>query len=314
MLSRFAQQLRQLGNIRRDRPIRSVSPILNTGECTATRDARATALEPFAVAANTLWHVRSREMRIAIALNSIFIVHLGFKPVSHRHSINTGAGWRSSFWPSRDDAGTDLGSFIHLLRYPYLTGLTDFRLDALRRLFSSNFINLFVLLFGRPFLFDLPLLPIGFLHRVDCSVPPKDKYGAVALNASPFSWWYIAPPSQRLYVGVSILRAAYSAPNKLRGGAGRTRTSNQTNSNALSFGCVITARWSRFPQLARFEATVSRRATPVPKATANSTQLRQQLRGQEVQSILMSGCGDLCKFPLATDRRYIRMMYRAREG
>jgi len=195
-------------------------------------------------------------MRIAIALNSIFIVHLGFKPVSHRHSINTGAGWRSSFWPSRDDAGTDLGSFIHLLRYPYLTGLTDFRLDALRRLFSSNFINLFVLLFGRPFLFDLPLLPIGFLHRVDCSVPPKDKYGAVALNASPFSWWYIAPPSQRLYVGVSILRAAYSAPNKLRGGAGRTRTSNQTNSNALSFGCVITARWSRFPQLARFEATV----------------------------------------------------------
>ena len=227
MLSRFAQQLRQLGNIRRDRPIRSVSPILNTGECTATRDARAKALEPFAVAANTLWHVRSREMRIAIALNSIFIVHLGFKPVSHRHSINTGAGWRSSFWPSRDDAGTDLGSFIHLLRYPYLTGLTDFRLDALRRLFSSNFINLFVLLFGRPFLFDLPLLPIGFLHRVECSVPPKDKYGAVALNASPFSWWYIAPPSQRLYVGVSILRAAYSAPNKLRGGAERTRTRNQ---------------------------------------------------------------------------------------
>ena len=79
------------------------------------------------------------------------------------------AGWRRSFWPSRDDAGTDLGSFIHLLRYP----LTDFRLDALRRLFSSTFINLFVLLFGRPFLFDLPLLPIGFLHRVDCSVPPK---------------------------------------------------------------------------------------------------------------------------------------------
>jgi len=33
------------------------------------------------------------------------------------------------------------------------------------------------------------------------------------------------PNAQRLYVGVSILRAAYSAPNKLRGGAGRTRTS-----------------------------------------------------------------------------------------
>ena len=42
-------------------------------------------------------------------------------------------------------------------------------------------------MFGRPFLFDLPLLPIGFLHRVDCSVPPKDKYGAVALNVSAFS-------------------------------------------------------------------------------------------------------------------------------
>jgi len=83
-------------------------------------------------------------------------------------------------WPSRDDAGTDLGSFIHLLRYP----LTDFRLDALRRLFSSTFINLFVLLFGRPFLFDLPLLPIGFLHRVDCSVPPKITSAPLALRKS----------------------------------------------------------------------------------------------------------------------------------
>jgi hypothetical protein len=49
--------------------------VLNTGECTATRDARAKALEPFAVAADTLWHVRSRKMRIAIALKSIFIVY-----------------------------------------------------------------------------------------------------------------------------------------------------------------------------------------------------------------------------------------------
>jgi hypothetical protein len=103
------------------------------------------------------------------------------------------AGWRRSFWPSRDDAGTDLGSFIHLLRYP----LTDFRLDALRRLFSSTFINLFVLLFGRPFLFDLPLLPIGFLHRVDCSVPPKDKYGAAGAKRLSFLLRYLLGRAQR---------------------------------------------------------------------------------------------------------------------
>src|SRR6516164_937883 len=99
---------------------------------------------------------------------------------------------------------------------------------------------------------------------------------------------------KRGYFGHPATNGEISVCTRMRGGAGRTRTSNQTNSNALSFGCVITARWSRFPQLARFEATVSRRATPVPKATANSTQLRQQLRGQEVQSILMSGyrsCG-----------------------
>ena len=56
------------------RRIRSLSPVLNTGECTATRDASAKALEPLAVAANKLWPVRSRKMRIAIALKSIFIV------------------------------------------------------------------------------------------------------------------------------------------------------------------------------------------------------------------------------------------------
>ena len=49
--------------------------MLNSGECTATTDARAKALEPLTVAANTLWHVRSRKVTIAIALKSIFIVY-----------------------------------------------------------------------------------------------------------------------------------------------------------------------------------------------------------------------------------------------
>jgi hypothetical protein len=58
----------------KSRRIRTVSLMFNTGECTATRDASAKALEPLTVAAKTLWHVGSRKMRIAIALKSIFIV------------------------------------------------------------------------------------------------------------------------------------------------------------------------------------------------------------------------------------------------
>src|SRR6516225_205012 len=64
-----------------------------------------------------------------------------------------------------------------------------------------------------------------------CSISHSCPLGSsivlIALYHPKISWWYIAPPSQRLYVGVSILRAAYSAPNKLRGGAERTRTWNQ---------------------------------------------------------------------------------------
>ena len=57
------------------RRIRSLSPVLNTGDWTTTTDARAKALEPPTVAASTLWHVGSRKVTIAIALKSIFIVY-----------------------------------------------------------------------------------------------------------------------------------------------------------------------------------------------------------------------------------------------